>query len=129
MENKFFLRKENNSFAFIVVGIHDIKESDISITNEDYNEFFELQSQGKQFRLKETPTGEELFDYVEEYTPKVTPIDPSPSETDILKEKVDILEKENADLLLDSALKDSKIETLQSDIADIMKEMAKGGQV
>lgn len=71
MENKFFLRKENNSFAFIVEGIHDIKESDISITNEDYNEFFELQSQGKQFRAKETPKGDKLFDYIEEYIPEI----------------------------------------------------------
>ncbi|MBS4958397.1 MAG: hypothetical protein KHZ99_15335 [Clostridium sp.] len=129
MENKYFLRIENNTFGFILDGIHKIRETDIEISNEDYTEFFELQSQGKQFRIKETPTGEELFGYVEEYIPEITPIDPVPSETDILKEKVNVLEKENADLLLDSALKDSKIETLQSDIADIMKEMAKGGQI
>ncbi|MDU3526401.1 MULTISPECIES: hypothetical protein [Clostridium] len=129
MIDKYYLRINNNSFGFVVEGIHEIKEKDIEINNEDYNRFFELQSQGKQFRIKETPTGEELFGYVEEYTPEITPIDPVPNETDILKEKVDILEKENADLLLDSALKDSKIETLQSDIADIMKEMAKGGQI
>lgn len=66
---------------------------------------------------------------MEEYAPEINQVDPVPSEIDILKEKVNVLEKENADLLLDSALKDSKIETLQSDIADIMKEMAKGGQI
>lgn len=129
MENKYYLRIEDNNFGFLVEDIHTIKDRDIRISNEDYKTFFELQSKGKQFRLKDKPTGNELFDYIEEYTPEITPIDPVPNETDILKEKVDILEKENADLLLDSALKDSKIETLQSDIADIMKEMAKGGQI
>lgn len=125
----YYLRIEENNFGFVLEGLHKIKETDISITNADYDMFFDLQAKGKQFRLKEVPTGKELFDYVQEYTPEVTPIDPVPSETDILKEKVNVLEKENADLLLDSALKDSKIETLQSDIADIMKEMAKGGQI
>ncbi|MBS6501898.1 MAG: hypothetical protein KH415_09735, partial [Clostridium sp.] len=114
----YYLRIEENNFGFVLEGLHEIKEIDISITNADYDMFFDLQAKGKQFRLKEVPTGKELFDYVEEYTPEVTPIDPVPSETDILKEKVNVLEKENADLLLDSALKDSKIETLQSDIAD-----------
>lgn len=125
----YYLRIEENNFGFVLEELHEIKETDISITNEDYYMFFDLQAKGKQFRLKEVPTGKELFDYVQEYTPEVTPIDPVPSETDILKEKVNVLEKENADLLLDSALKDSKIETLQSDIADIIKEMAKGGQI
>lgn len=125
----YYLRIEENNFGFVLEGLHEIKETDISITNADYDMFFDLQAKGKQFRLKEVPTGKELFDYVEEYTPEINQVDPVPSETDILKEKVNVLEKENADLLLDSALKDSKIETLQSDIADIMKEMAKGGQI
>lgn len=71
MENKYFFRRENHSFTFVVKGIHEIKDTDISITNEDYNNLIDLRSKGKQFRLKETPTGEELFDYVEEYTPEI----------------------------------------------------------
>lgn len=129
MENKYYLRIEDNNFGFLVEDIHAIKDRDIRISNEDYKTFFELQSKGKQFRLKDKPTGNELFDYIEEYIPEDVSKEIGPSETDILKEKVNALEKENADLLLDSALKDSKIETLQSDIADIMKEMAKGGQI
>lgn len=43
------------------------------ISMEDFNNLVNLQSQGKQFRLKDTITGEEtftnLFDYVEEYFP------------------------------------------------------------
>lgn len=128
-EIKKYLRIETGNFYLLTEGMQKIFDSDILITNEDYDLFFDLQSQGKQFRLKETPTGKGLFDYVEEYAPEINQVDPVSSETDILKEKVNVLEKENADLLLDSALKDSKIETLQSDIADIMKEMAKGGQI
>lgn len=34
------------------------------------------------------------------------------------------LEKENSDLLLDSAIKDSKISTLENDLADLTLEIA-----
>lgn len=68
----YYLRIENdNNFGFLVEGIHNIKEMDIEIIEEDYKKFFELQNQGKQFRLKAEPTGRELFDYVEEYVPEV----------------------------------------------------------
>ncbi len=43
------------------------------------------------------------------------------------KEKISLLESENADLLLDAALKDSKIEMLENDLADIMLEIANLG--
>ena len=68
---QYYLRIENNDFGFILNGIHEIKETDIKITIEDYNKFFELQSSGKQFKLKEVSTGTELFDYLEEYIPEV----------------------------------------------------------
>ena len=38
--------------------------------------------------------------------------------------KISILEVENADLLLDSAIKDSKIQTLENDLADLTLEIA-----
>lgn len=53
----------------------------------------------------------------------ITPISKTPEQL-----QIELLLKENADLLLDSAIKDTKIENLQNDIADIMKEMVKGGQ-
>ncbi len=68
---KYYLRIENNNFEFLLEGIHEIKESDKLILNDDYILFFELQSKGKQFRLKEIPTGNTLFDYIEEYIPEV----------------------------------------------------------
>lgn len=67
----YYLRIENDCFGFVIEGIHEITELDKLITNEDYDRFFKLQSQGKQFRLKENATGNTLFDYIEEYVPKV----------------------------------------------------------
>lgn len=40
------------------------------------------------------------------------------------RKKISILEAENADLLLDSAIKDSKISTLENDLADLTLEIA-----
>ena len=71
MENNYYIRIQEQKFGFIVEGIHDIDETiDHKVTNEDYKTFFDLQSEGKQFRVKEAPTGETLFDLIEEYTPK-----------------------------------------------------------
>lgn len=117
-KDKYYLRIDNNKFGFITKEIHEIKDTDIEITYEDYNKFFELQSQGKQFRLKEISTGNMLFDYIEEFIPEI--VQQPPTETAILKEKVDILEQENADLLLDSVNKDIRIEKNEADIADLL---------
>lgn len=71
MENNYYIRIQEQKFGFIVEGIHDIDETiDHKVTSEDYKTFFELQSEGKQFRVKEVPTGETLFDLIEEYTPE-----------------------------------------------------------
>ena len=87
MENKYYLRIEEDSFGFVLEGIHDIKESDIAVTQEEYDSFFELQSQGKQFRLKEVPTGTSLFDYLEEYVAEII-VDNTPS----MEERMSALE-------------------------------------
>ena len=71
MENNYYVRIQEQKFGFIVEGIHDINETiDHKVTNEDYKTFFDLQTEGKQFRVKEAPTGETLFDLIEEYTPE-----------------------------------------------------------
>ncbi|WP_346935300.1 hypothetical protein [Clostridium sp.] len=74
-----YLRIKDNNFGFAVEGIHDILSTDIIITNAEYDKFFQLQSEGKQFRLKKVPTGVGLFDYVEEYVHEIdnTPKPPS----------------------------------------------------
>ena len=84
MENQYYLRIENDNFGFLVDGIHKIQETDIPISYEDYTTFFNYQSEGKQFKLKEIPTGSGLFDYIEEYTPEVI-VDNTPTTEDRLK--------------------------------------------
>lgn len=86
-----YLRIENNSFGFVDDQIHAILETDIEITDLDYNNFFKEQSQGKQFRLKaEQPETGGLFDRIETFTPE--PIEAPPSEADVLKEQVALLD-------------------------------------
>lgn len=82
--DKYYLRIEDNSFGFLAKDVNVIKESDIAIEESDYKLFFELQSKGKQFRLKEVPTGTGLFDYVEEYIPEVIEDPKKPGAEDYL---------------------------------------------
>lgn len=104
MGTKYYLRIQEEKFGFVVEGIHEIKENDISITQEEYDKFFELQSQGKQFRVIEgwdveiyddpdTIFSKGLFDYIEEYTPEPLPPGP-PTEMELLQEEV-MLQAEN----------------------------------
>lgn len=88
-----YIRINNDGFGFISDDIHEVLDTDIKISDEDYSRFFDLQYQGKQFRIK-NPNGTTLFEIVEEYTPTF-------ENTEIgttLEERVDVLEKENADL-------------------------------
>lgn len=118
-DNKYYVRIQEDKFGFVVDGIHEIDEViDHAITQEEYDKFFELQSEGKQFRVKSTTTGETLFDLIEEYTPE--PLPPAPSETELLKQRIELLENENADLLLDSVNKDIRLEQNENDIADLL---------
>lgn len=68
---KFYLRIENdNTFGFVLEGIHEILDTDIPVSIEDYNKFFEIQSSGKQYKLKKTRSkGNSLFDFVEACDP------------------------------------------------------------
>lgn len=80
MEQKYYLRIENDTFGFVIEDMHEIIKTDILIDNEDYKLFFEKQSQGKQFKLKEIPIGNGLFDYIEEYTLEVIEVPTNPTE-------------------------------------------------
>lgn len=89
----YYIRIENEEFGFVVDDIHTILDTDIKINDEDYNRFFELQYQGKQFRLK-NPNGTTLFEILEEYTPVLEDIGTGVT----IEDRVDKLEQENADL-------------------------------
>ena len=68
----------------------------------------------------------EKEEVVFDYTPIPTPPQ-EPNKIDLLEEKISILEAENAELLLDSAMKDLKLQTIENDLADLTLEIAMGG--
>ncbi|MBP3905805.1 MAG: hypothetical protein J6D12_01675 [Peptostreptococcaceae bacterium] len=89
MENNYYIRIQGEKFGFVVDGVHDIlADVDHAITQEEYDMFFKLQGEGKQFRVKYIPTGETLFDLIEEYTPEPIEMPVTVS----LEERVEALE-------------------------------------
>ena len=76
--------EKDNSFGFVISGINTILTTDLPISKKDYNKFFELQSQGKQFRVV-NPKGESLFEILEEYVPIQDDIVVKPSNEDMFK--------------------------------------------
>lgn len=69
----YYLRIDNENFWFIVDDVNEIMKTDIPITVEEYDMYFNLESQGKKFKLKET-VGTSLFECIEEY---IQPVDTS----------------------------------------------------
>ncbi|MCO7127828.1 hypothetical protein NIE88_18945 [Sporolactobacillus shoreicorticis] len=117
MGEKYLSVNQDGSFGFKDDAINDILDSDIVISDEIYNQFFAEQSQGKQFKVKNSSgaTFEEIF---EEYMPD--PIEREPSD-------VEILQQQNAQLLLQSAQQAQMINDLQTQNAAIMLQMAQMG--
>lgn len=91
--NKYYLRIDNGIFGFITPDLHEIKKTDIPITLEDYNKFFEMQSQGKQFKLKSKPSGKKLFDYIVEHKPPIIPSTAPQKDKYTVDERIKILEE------------------------------------
>ena len=87
--NKYYLRILEDEFTFLLVGFHDkndFLDSDIPISEKDYLKWNE-ECSFKQFRVRKVPTGNTLFDYIEEYTPEALPPGPK-SEIELLQEEV-----------------------------------------
>ena len=97
----FYLRTENGKIEFLTDEIHEIKETDMLLTDEEYNKFFELQSQGVQYRLKEVSLMKNsdigLFDNIEEFESEEIPIEKSETQIqiEVLKKENETLKKEN----------------------------------
>ena len=91
-----YLRITDNTFGFYTDQIHEIKDTDISISDQDYDDFFKIEASGKQFRVKpfdENAKG--LFDFVEEFLPEIQPREEKidiVKELALLKERVTFLE-------------------------------------
>lgn len=85
MVNKIYLRTIDNTFGFVTEGVNEVINTDREISEEVYNKFFELQSQGKQFKIKNTDgiTFEEIF---EEIIPEPTKTLPQPTVQDLQKQ-------------------------------------------
>lgn len=89
----YFLRidEQNNAIGFVSDEIHKILSTDISITPEEYQQYFEGEAAGKNFRPKRNrPEKGSLFDMIEEYTPEIP--DLPPSKTEMLEEQVEMLD-------------------------------------
>lgn len=71
MGKQYYLRIENNSFSILEDRVHQITEKDILITNDDYNKYIQIISKGRNLTNKNNPTGNRLFDYIEESTPEI----------------------------------------------------------
>lgn len=96
---------ENNTFSFVNDEIHTLNDSDVKVTNVDYMDFFKQQNEGKMFRLKESPTNDSLFGYIEEY--EIEPVSK---------------EKTLANLMNDLETQKSKLEALEVLIKEKLKE-------
>ncbi|MDS0525451.1 hypothetical protein NNC19_07155 [Clostridium sp. SHJSY1] len=89
----YYLRIENSSFTLVrtdwMEALGDsVRDTDIPITEEDYNKFYELNSQAKQFKLKINPIGATLFDYIEEYTPNNGNVEAEATKEEKLNNKI-----------------------------------------
>lgn len=118
----FFLRidKEKNEFGFVNEQMHKIIETDIEISDEDYNKFFKTQSNGTCYRLKKNSTGSKLFDFIEEYEPEQPEV-----KTEGVFDEIKTLEQENLQLKVAiaelSEEKDKEILNLKLALAEIVE--------
>ena len=71
MENRYFLRIDGKEFYPVCDWCYKILSTDIPMTEEEHNRYCD-----GQFRLKDNPTGESVFDYIEEYVPQSEAIEP-----------------------------------------------------
>lgn len=98
---KFITTNDLNEVCFKDDSINIIADEDVLISDEIYAMFFEQQSTGKQFKIKNLKGGtfEEIF---EEYQPIVEYLNEQPlSETDELKQRIAKLEAMVETLLKD----------------------------
>lgn len=80
---------DGKNFGFKTDEIHEITETDKQISDEIYNKFFELQSQGKQFKIKDIHSAifNEIF---EEVIPAPIQTSHQPTVQDLQKQIFDL---------------------------------------
>ncbi|EST12036.1 hypothetical protein [Sporolactobacillus laevolacticus] len=114
MSNKYLSVNDNQLPAFKDDEINQIIDTDIAISDDIYDQFFEQRAQGKQYKVKNVSgtTFEEIF---EEYTPD--PVKRGPTD-------VEISQQQNAQLLLQLAQQEQTIKDMQNQNAAIMLQLA-----
>lgn len=126
---KYFSYLKNGEFnGFYADNVHDvIPESTIKITEELWQELLKSNYKVKDINLIDKDYLYDIsnIDFFEEIIFENNEEEPYIS----LENRVEILENENSELLLDAAIKDSKIEMLENDLADVMMEIAMLGGV
>lgn len=106
-----YLFKNDMSFGFKDPEINTIVETDVLISNEIYNKFFELQAQGKQFKIKNLQ-GETFKEIFEEIIPEPVELPQEPIPQEVLTQQV-------AGLMIENKKKDMAIESLVKMVADL----------
>lgn len=89
----YLLIIEDDNFGFTILEEkRELLDNEFEISKEEYSRFFQLQSDGKQFRVKsEIDQAKDLFDYIEER---------EVDESDANISPIQILEDENKKLKL-----------------------------
>ena len=111
--------------GFYQHGSNDVKFPNVEITEELWHHLIDFGN----FKLNIEILNENLTDNlilgIEDFETYFTKIEAQEEKgSHPLISMINQLEQENADLLLDSALKDSKIEQLENDLSDLMLEIA-----
>ncbi|CEJ74221.1 Uncharacterised protein [[Clostridium] sordellii] len=119
---KIYMNYDCESLKFKGFYIDDIHGENIPTpTIEINNDLWKyIQNLTEDFKLKENFESKEIYTLEDICIIEIIPFEYKEYEPT----RIDILEQENADLLLDSALKDSKIEQLENDLSDLMLEIA-----
>ncbi|MCQ2010534.1 hypothetical protein NOM01_10955 [Sporolactobacillus sp. STSJ-5] len=67
--SKYLTINQDGSFGFKDDDINQISDSDVNISDDIYNQFFQNQAEGKQYEIKNT-AGTTFDDIFEEYIPE-----------------------------------------------------------
>lgn len=112
--SKYLSVNSDGTFGFKDDVINKISNADIALSDDIYDQFFESQAEGRQYKIKNA-VGSTFDDIFEEYTP--TPVTPQPSD-------IEVLQQQNSQLLLSSAQQSQTISDLQTQNAAIMLQLA-----
>lgn len=110
---KYIFLESDNEFGFKDSDVNSIEEIDVEISDQIYNRFFEEQSKGKQFKIKNI-NGVSFEKIFEEIIPE--PMDPE----EVQASPIEKLQQENAELK-------KQIEDTQKSMAEMMNLIAMQG--